>query len=165
MKLLPMSFELLREVFHYGPDTGVLQWAVSPHIRSRILARQEVLGIVRDGYHQIKWRNRFYPTHRVIWKWMTGFDPPEGYLIDHRDRDPLNNRWMNLRLATPNQNAQNKSNDNPLRNVHFEPRTNRWCVRVRANGQRIHVGRFGSLEEAQEAAQACRKVHHGDFAT
>ena len=44
-----------------------------------------------------------YRAHRLIWKWMTGDDPERE--IDHINQDPYDNRWENLRLATPAQNV------------------------------------------------------------
>jgi len=46
--------------------------------------------------------------HRFIWYLHNGV-PKEGYMIDHIDRNPLNDSLSNLRLATPQQNMMNRS--------------------------------------------------------
>lgn len=46
--------------------------------------------------------------HRFVWYLHYGV-PEEGYVIDHIDRNPLNNCISNLRLATIQENAMNQS--------------------------------------------------------
>ena len=59
---------------------------------------------VRDDYSSGKRKGIL--MHRLIYELHFG-SIPEGILIDHIDRNPLNNRLENLRLATKQQNAQN----------------------------------------------------------
>ena len=46
--------------------------------------------------------------HRYIYELKYG-KIPEGFFIDHIDRNPLNNQISNLRLVTPTENRYNKS--------------------------------------------------------
>lgn len=45
-------------------------------------------------------------AHRIIWEAFNG-KIPEGYMVDHINRDKRDNRIENLRLATRSQNAHN----------------------------------------------------------
>ena len=49
-----------------------------------------------------------YQAHRLVWLHVHGESVPD--MIDHQDRDPLNNRLKNLRAAT---RAQNRANSRP----------------------------------------------------
>jgi hypothetical protein len=46
-------------------------------------------------------------ANRVIYFLMTGEWPLAAMLIHHRNRDPSDNRWANLRLCTPSENNCN----------------------------------------------------------
>ena len=59
----------------------------------------------KTGYWQVMLDRKSYLAHRIIWKWMTGDDPPQ--LIDHINHDTHDNRWENLRLAAFTENSQN----------------------------------------------------------
>jgi hypothetical protein len=97
-------------------------------------------------------------AHRVIWKIMTGREPPP--VVDHKDRDGQNNRWENLREATTSQNCINttRAGVNPRRN-------GKWRARATlVDGKRIHLGDFNSREEAVQARAEKHRELHGEFA-
>lgn len=89
-------------------------------------------------------------------------DAPRGKVVDHIDRDPLNNRRANLRLCTISENLQNRDLINPTsssghRNVRWYARGKCWIVGVTSKGKGIHIGYFRDLEAAVAAAKAARK--------
>lgn len=86
--------------------------------------------------------------HRVIMG-----DPPPGFLIDHVDRNGLNNTRGNLRFVTRSQNATNvvrRPNKLGYRGVHWSPKSapGRYSARIRNENQIRHLGTFPSKEEA-----------------
>lgn len=95
--------------------------------------------------------------HRVLLG-LTFGDPREG---DHKNRNPLDNRRSNLRIATPYQNRTNvrARNKTGLRGVSWCSTTGRWRARVTLRGHDHNLGRFDTPEEAAEVAAEFRKVH------
>jgi HNH endonuclease len=92
--------------------------------------------------------------------------PPEGKWTDHADGNGLNNRWDNLRIATPSQNNANAyrpANASGYIGVNATP-AGRWQARARRDGVRYHIGVFDTAEEAARAYDEWTAMEYGRFA-
>jgi hypothetical protein len=127
-----LTAERLRELLEYDPLTGVFCWKVS---RGKARVGSEAGTLNSASYQQIGIDRRLYLTERLAWFWMTA-EWPKG-LVDHRDRDTLNNRWDNLRLSTHSQNAANSKARSGLKGVTSKGR--RFQAAIRANGRSLHL--------------------------
>ena len=108
---------------------------------------------------------KIIPAHRYAWEREHG-PIPDGMFIDHACHAPACVLVEHLRLATPQQNSQNrrgatKGRDLP-RGVYRHGR--RYQASVREGGVLHHLGTFGTVEEASAAAQAKRAILFGAFA-
>jgi hypothetical protein len=74
-------------------------------------------------------------------------------LVDHKDRNGLNNQKENLRICDYSKNAQN-SKRNPIygssnyKGVYLYKRTNKYRANIKLKGKRIYLGYFDSDKEA-----------------
>lgn len=88
--------------------------------------------------------------------------------VDHVDRDGLNNRRGNLRLATHATNMLNrrrqKNNTSGFRGVTWDKQTCRWMAYTTKDRRYITFGRFDDLVEAALARDAGVLAVHGQFA-
>jgi hypothetical protein len=151
----------LRALLEYNSKTGEFRWLkrVRPSIRPGDMA-----GTLVHGYRKIKINGRSYPAHHLAWLYMKGSWCSQ--MIDHRDLDPSNNRWTNLRPATRSQNNANtrapRNNSCGLKGV--SPYGGRWRASIRKNGRKHHLGMFPTPQSAHAAyAKAARKLF-GEFA-
>lgn len=96
--------------------------------------------------------------HRVI----TG--APPDVEIDHVNRDGLDNRRTNLRVATCRQNMTNKlaRNRTGYKGVRYDPRRG-YYASIRIEGVRTHLGVWKTAEEAARAYDMAARQHHGAF--
>ncbi len=149
MKPLPPLHEL-EELFSYCEETGSLIRIKTTGWRSK--AGQVAGSVNRDGYLRVRVNRVEYMVHRLIWKLVTKEDIPEGYILDHIDRDRQNNRIENLRLSDAKLNQNNR---NPDEGVSYDSRTNqkltkRWCATLRGK----KIGYYATKEEAHSARYA-----------
>jgi hypothetical protein len=153
----------LLEVLHYDSETGEFRWleAVSRLVKPGDLAGRTSPG----GYRHITIKGITYPAHQLAWFYMTG--KWCRVVVDHRDCDPSNNRWDNLRRATQSQNCANrcrpKNNACGFKGVHLIP-SGRWRATVWKKGRKYDLGIFATPEEAHAAYMEKARKLYGEFA-
>ncbi len=159
-----LTQERLKEVLHYDPDTGVF---------TRVKARSHNAagGTINKatGYRYIHIDGAQYLAHRLAFLYMTGAWPKNQ--VDHIDGHRLNNRWSNLRDATPTINQQNlrkaqSNNAHGLLGVtELKNRrgTKKFSAQLFANGKRRYFSYHYTAEEAHQAYLAAkRQLHEGN---
>lgn len=85
--------------------------------------------------------------------------------IDHRDRDHGNIKIDNLREATRTQNNGNSVHKSTtgFKGVCITA-SGRWQAGIHINNRRVHLGVFGTKEEAHAAYAKAAKDYFGEFA-
>jgi hypothetical protein len=107
--------------------------------------------------------------HRVILARKLGRELGEGELVDHINRNGLDNRRENLRLATNSQNIMNsvrkqKVSKSGYKGVYYKPERNKYKATITVKKKHIHLGYFDTKEEAYEAYCKAADELHGEFA-
>jgi hypothetical protein len=90
-------------------------------------------------------------------------------LVDHEDRNRLNNRRKNLRSATQSQNSANSVRVNrktisTLKGTRYDKRRHKWEARLGFQGKRLNLGYFLTEQEAADAYDVAAKAAFGDYA-
>ena len=124
-----------------------------------------------DSVKQYKWHllssGYAYSTklgllHRYI------VNPSEDMVVDHINRNPLDNRRDNLRVCTQHENIFNTSmqcnNTSGVIGVTWDKSRNKWIAQIQINGKNKHLGRYNTKEEAIEARRQAEIEYFGDFA-
>lgn len=95
------------------------------------------------------------------------FTVPSGYVVDHRDRNGLNNQRYNLRQATRQQNQWNAVP--PLSRsgyigVYLRPSGKYQSLICDRDKRKIHLGTFTNIQDAARAYDKAAIEQRGDFA-
>lgn len=156
-----VTVDRLRELFAYDPDTGILTRRVSI---SNGLAGSVAGTPGKRGHMTVSVDRKLLYVHRIIWAMQTGAWPE--FEVDHRDTDPTNNRWTNLRDVPHVVNVQNRRAPNV---AHIGQRLlgafrqgSRFTSKIRAGGVLHRLGTFDTAEAAHAAYVAAkRRLHEG----
>jgi hypothetical protein len=104
------------------------------------------VGLYHDGVQHHK------TVHSLVAECFIG-ERPDGYHVDHIDRNTTNNCLSNLRYLTPRENIHNKPRG-ACGLLGVTKRGNRYQAQISINRKFIHVGCYGTAEEAHAAYMA-----------
>ncbi len=153
----------LRENFKYHRD-GYLIRKTRPS--NNTFVGQVVRGTLHHtGYRYLRINGgSSIAIHRIIFKLKKGFAP---IIIDHKDRNKLNNRIGNLRPATQSVNLLNqkiaRNNTSGMRGLSFDKTRGYWRGEVTVNGRRHKVGFSPDKQKVENLlkalhAEKCRGI-------
>lgn len=154
-----LTAESVKSIFNYDPETGHLTWATK--MCKKFGVGDRVGSVDAHGYRQVNVCKNWRKEHRVIWLWMTG-EWPDGQ-IDHINGVRDDNRWVNLRVVTNLQNAQNRTkvvSKTGLLGVSLRKSTGKYEAHIREGGRKIHLGYFDTAEQAHAIYLKAKSIYH-----
>lgn len=119
-----------------------------------------------------KTRNNYYQVYtqvkrKTIVLSRLLIEAPSHLVVDHIDRNPLNNKKSNLRLATAAQNSYNmnmkNSNTTGVIGVDYRKDRNKYRALIRIDGRKISLGHYDTLEEAAKVRQETAREWFGKW--
>ena len=139
--------------FSYDAITGVFLWNINKG--KKVKAGDRADHSTKNGYRRVQISGVSYSAHRLAWFYVHKEWPIS--CIDHINRDKQDNRIENLRLATHQQNLQNRlpngNGTSMFKGVCWRLRSKRWEASIKHNGQSFYLGLFDSEREAAKAYQ------------
>jgi hypothetical protein len=150
--ILPSQSALCARL-RYDPQSGFLFWRDS----GKRAGTKTKSGRVYVGFDR-----KMLLAHRVIWKMLTGEEPP---MVDHKNCDPSDNRWTNLRAATHAQNNSNqRARHSGLKGAYFHRASGLWAARVTSGGRLVHCSYHATEQAAHDRYAEVAKSFFGEFA-
>lgn len=153
----------LKESLHYNPNTGIFT-----RLKSGGTAKKGSVagGLNNRGYIHIRVGGKKHLAHRLAFLYMTGKFPEDQ--IDHINHIRDDNRWLNLRKATNQDNKKNstlyKNNTSGTAGVRWHKPSKRWEARIGVNCKLKNLGTFVDRFEAICVRKSAENKHgfHGN---
>lgn len=164
--LCAMHYQRFRK--HGDTNTHYHQGIRQPNLikclsnRAEILIKPGIVAIIDkedvDRIRKIRWCAR--PTRWgacyvasaqsvLLHRFLMGPNNPQ--IIDHINRNPLDNRKSNLRFCTHSENSKNRTKKPTF--IYWYAPTSRWVVRIKKK----HIGYFVNRDDAVLAVKAACK--------
>lgn len=151
----------LHKLFYY--DGVNLRWLAPTSNRVK---KHRLVGTISAGYLSAYVHNKSYQVHRIIWELHNG-SIPDGFVVDHKDGNKLNNKLENLRLCTQAENVLNcaasKNSKTKIKGVFFDKSRGKYRTQISVKGKLYFLGRFEKLEDAESAYRKASITLHGEF--
>lgn len=175
MNAAPITY--LDEAFDYDAESGSLKWRCRPrshfvsdrahaNFNARFAGKEAGHAYRSTGYRIVCLGPHGYVgVHRIAVAMMTRQWPE---FVDHINGNRLDNRAINLRACTKEENCRNRKrnvgNRSGFKGVSKAPGVRRWQARIQVNKKSINLGMFDTPELAHAAYVAAALQHHGAFA-
>ena len=155
-----ISVDELRQIFLCDSSNGILYWK-DPGNRTDLLGKRAGRVSVK-GYRHVRVRRKLIYEHRVIWAHHYGEWP--SMELDHINRDKIDNRIENLRLASRAENMQNafsaQSNSKTgYRGVTRENSGGLYRARINVGGRILWLSSHKTAEDASKAYLEAKRLH------
>jgi len=98
---------------------------------------------------------------------LLGF--PSG-VVDHINRNKMDNRKANLRIGTQRDNSRNlsiaKNNTSGATGVYRikDSKVNNWTAEIMVNRNKVYLGRFETIDEAKKVRKQAEIKYFGEYA-
>lgn len=117
--------------------------------------------ISKTGYAVAHISGKVIKMHHLI------MHPESGMVVDHINRNKLDNRRCNLRICTHAENLRNigakKTSESGMVGI-GKTASGRYRVRINPNGKEICIGIYDTVDEAIEARNHAEDMYYGEFA-
>ena len=112
----------------------------------------------QEGYARTKINKKYVLMHRFITKC------PNDKVVDHINRNRIDNKKSNLRICNVIDNCHNASisnnNTSGVTGVNFNKKSRKWRAYIMCNGINYNLGFYCDKEEAIKARKDSEKIYN-----
>jgi len=145
-------------IFVYNSYTGNLYWKYT--VSNKAIGGHVAGTLKQTGYIEIQYHKKRYYAHRIIYEMHVGLIP-EGYVIDHINKNRSDNRLKNLRCIPHYINLHNqqisKRNTSNYIGIHRDHKREMWVAKKTVKGELIFKKYFKDIEVAALALENVTK--------
>ena len=113
---------------------------------------------LKQGYVRGTYNGKKVFLHRLI------TNCPDNMVIDHIDRNPLNNLSANLRVCSQSENTKNRKYSKTNHHVGIKKvPSGKWTASITVMYKTLHLGTFDTFDEAVEARLLAETSYFKNF--
>lgn len=151
----------LKEHVNYDKETGIFTW-IKPFYKNQTqLVGKQIGSLDSLGYLEASINKNRIRLHRLAWFYIHGYLPK---YIDHINHVKTDNRLVNLRAVTNQDNSKNasisKANSSGITGVYYSKTKNKWIANVCINGNTKYIGSYQTKEVAGKARAEYNLIHN-----
>jgi hypothetical protein len=166
MTNIQLTQELVK--FHFDYKDGVLYWKNKTAPASRIIIGN-IAGALLSNGPDLRWKIKIFDKlmirSRLIFLYHHGYIPE---IVDHKNRNILDDRIENLRAANKSQNNMNSSSRRGSSSIYlgvsYDKVKKLWRARIFTSNKNKHLGRFVNEVDAALAYNKAALLYHKEFA-
>ena len=154
--------------------TGYINYQVSNIGRVRNCNTGRILkNCIRNSYYRVLLSNdghtKNYDVHQLVANEFTTKPETDSRLVvDHIDRNRLNNQISNLRYVSYSQNCMNSNKQlntsSKYKGVCFHKQNKKWKAQIQLNNKKIHIGYYDGEIDAARAYNTKAVELFGEYA-
>lgn len=133
-----------------------------------LVDERDVPLVSAHAWHLFRGKCRYAVTgygvlmHRLI------LNAPRGVMVDHKNRDGLDNRRDNIRLCSNAQNMMNVGKSagktSRFKGVSWNKNKQMWTAAIKKDGKTVHLGAYQDEEIAARQYDRAARLSFGKFA-
>ena len=160
-KLKLPQLDILNFLFRYDSESGKL-FKIRGSNGKLCNPAREITTVNNKGYLIVGIRDssglkKSFLVHHICYFMQSGVEPLS--IVDHKNGNPLDNRFGNLRLATGSENNRNRgmsrNNTSGICGVYWQKQKGKWEAQAYGNtGKRKYLGVYEDKEEAARIVSA-----------
>lgn len=143
------------EIYYDNGEVGLIDK------EDRVHVEKEYWGVNSQGYSHARIEGKLIRLQRYLLNF------PDA-VVDHKNRNKLDNRKENLRICSQNNNSKNLSvksnNQSGVAGVSRIKSTGKWRARIMVDRREINLGHFVHFEDAVTARRLGELNYYGEFA-
>lgn len=169
-----LDFSYVRSLFSYNERDGIVYWLPREGERNwnSKNAGKEAGYFITSGYIQIalkiEGRRFFFKRSRFIVSLHNNGWLDDSFVVDHINRNPIDDRFVNLRVCEQGNNSKNRrlnsNNSSGFKGVSLS-KAGTWVAQIQVNNVPTVIGYYSSKEEAALAYDKCALFNFGEFAS
>jgi len=159
MAATDLTAERVKEVFNYDPETGEFYRKLDKY--GRHITPYKVGFTMSNGYTYLSIDGKQVRAHRIAWLYVTEQWPD--LFVDHINGDKSDNRFCNLRVATPRINAENRrapKTTSTTGHMGVSQERSVWRATITTNKKFRRIGTFKTPQEAHDAYLKAKRAEH-----